>query len=141
MADIPAGALPAVPWLVLPQEGEPYLEGHQCGNCGAIFLGQRSVCSKCTARDQMTPVKLPNRGTLYSYTIVHRSYPGVEVPFVSAVVDLENGASVKGNLIEIEPKPENIEMGMPVEIVYRDAGRTDGEGNKYAAYFFRPAGS
>jgi uncharacterized protein len=140
MADIPAGALPAVSWLKLPENGEPYLEGHKCGNCGAVFLGERSVCSKCSARDQMAPVKLPNRGTLYSYAIVHRSYPGVEVPFVSAVVDLEGGGSVKGNLINIDPTPEAIEMGMPVEIVFKDAGRTDGEGNKYVAFFFQPAG-
>ena len=139
MADIPAGALPAVSYLKLSENGEPYLEGHKCGNCGAVFLGERSVCSKCAARDRMAPVKLPNRGTLYSFTIVHRSYPGVEVPFVSAVVDLEGGGSVKGNLINIDPRPEAIEMGMPVEIVFRDAGRTDGEGNKYVAFFFQPA--
>jgi len=140
MSEFPAGALPAVPYLKLPEGGEPYLEGHKCGNCGAIFLGARSVCSKCAARDRITPVQLPNRGTLYSYTIVHRSYPGIVVPFISAVVDLEGGGSVKGNLINIDPDPQAIEMGMPVEIVYRDAGRTDGDGNKYVAFFFQPAG-
>ena len=49
--------------------------------------------------------KLSNRGELYVYSIVHRSFPGIEVPYVSAIVDLEGGGTVKGNLIGIEPSP------------------------------------
>jgi uncharacterized OB-fold protein len=132
--------LPAVSWLKLPDAGEPYLEGHACGSCGAIFLGERSVCSKCGARDQMKPKRLANEGTLYAYSIVHRSFPGIEVPYVSAIVDLEGGGTVKGNLIGVEPDPEKIEFGMPVKVVYKDAlGRKDKEGNAYISYFFEPA--
>lgn len=131
--------LPAVDFLKLPEDGEPYLEGHKCGACGATFLGERTVCSKCGARDQMSPVKLPNTGKLYSYCIVHRSYPGIDVPYISAVVDLDDGTAIKGNLINIDPDPEKIEFDMPVEVVYRDAlGRKDKEGNSYLAYFFQP---
>ena len=31
--------LPVVPYLKIPAEGEPYLEGYKCGACGATFLG------------------------------------------------------------------------------------------------------
>ena len=131
--------LPAVDFLKMPENGEPYLEGHKCGACGATFLGERSICSKCGARDQMSPVKLPNTGNLYSYCIVHRSYPGIEVPYISAVVDLDDGTAIKGNLINMEPDPEKIAFDMPVEVVYKDAlGRKDKEGNSYLAYFFQP---
>ena len=131
--------LPAVDFLKLPDDGEPYLEGHRCGACGATFLGERNVCSKCGARDQMSAVTLPNTGKLYSYCIVHRSYPGIEVPYISAVVDLDDGTAIKGNLINVEPDPEKIAFDMPVEVVYRDAlGRKDKEGNSYLAYFFQP---
>jgi uncharacterized OB-fold protein len=133
------GPLPVVEFLKLPEDGDPYLEGQKCGSCGSIFLGGRSVCSKCGARDQMKAVKLSNRGALYAYSIVHRSFPGVEVPYVSAIVDLEGGGTVKGNLIGIDPDPEKIEFGMPVEVVYKDAlGRKDREGNSYISYFFQP---
>lgn len=131
--------LPAVDFLKLPEDGEPYLEGHKCGACGATFLGERTVCAKCGARDQMNPVTLPNTGNLYSFSIVHRSYPGIEVPYISAVVDLDDGTAIKGNLINIEPDPANIAFDMPVEVVYGDAlGRKDKEGNSYLAYFFQP---
>jgi uncharacterized OB-fold protein len=132
--------LPVVDFLKIPDGGEPYLEGHECKACGAVFLGERSVCSKCSARDRMEAVRLPNTGRLYVYSIVHRSFPGVEVPYVSAVVDLDGGASVKGNLIGIDPNPEKIKMGMPVRVVFKDAlGRKDREGNSYLSYFFEPA--
>ena len=137
MSDKP---LPVVPYLIIPEDGDPYLEGHKCGACGATFLGERAVCSKCGARDQMGTVKLPNSGKLYAYSIVHRSFPGIEVPYISAVVDLDDGTAIKGNLINVEPDPENIEFGMPVEVVFDDAlGRKDKDGNSYLSYFFKPA--
>ena len=131
--------LPAVAYLKIPDDGDPYLEGHKCGECGAIYLGERSTCSKCGARDRIEAIKLSNTGTLYAYSIVHRSFPGIEVPYVSAIVDLDGGGTVKGNLINVDPDPEKIEFGMPVEVVYDDAlGRKDSDGNSYLSYFFQP---
>ena len=135
-----AQPLPVVPYLKIPEGGDPYLEGHKCGACGATFLGERAVCSKCGARDQMSTVTLPTKGELYAYSIVHRSFPGIDVPYVSAVVDLEDGTAIKGNLIDVEPDPEKIPFGMPVEVVFDDAlGRKDKDGNSYLSYFFKPA--
>ena len=133
------GPLPVVPFLKIPDNGEAYLEGSLCTRCDAIFLGQRSVCSKCSARDKMATVRLSNEGTLYAYSIVHRSFPGVAVPYISAIVDLEGGGSVKGNMIHVDPDPKKLVFGMPVEVVYKDAlGRKDGDGNPYLSYFFQP---
>lgn len=139
MAEAAKKPRPVVDFLKLPDSGEPYLEGQKCKQCGAVYLGERPHCSKCGARDSMQATRLSNRGTLYVYSIVHRSFPGVEVPYVSAVVDLEGGGTVKGNLINVDPTPEKIELGMPVDVVFKDAlGRKDREGNSYVSYFFQP---
>jgi uncharacterized OB-fold protein len=131
--------LPVVEWLKLPEGSDPYLEGHKCQSCSAVYLGERAVCSKCGARDKIKAEKLANTGTLYVYSIVHRSFPGIEVPYVSAIVDLDGGGTVKGNLINIDADPEKIKLGMPVEVVYKDAlGRKDRQGNSYISYFFQP---
>jgi len=135
-----AGPLPVVSFLKIPQGGAPYLEGQRCKSCNAVFLGEREVCSKCGTRGQLEAKKLSNQGTLYVYSIVHRSFPGIEVPYVSAVVDLEGGGTVKGNLIGIEPTPEKVKMGMPVEVTYKIAPRKDKEGNEYLTYYFQPRG-
>jgi uncharacterized OB-fold protein len=130
--------LPIVPFLKIPDDGDPYLEGHKCGECNAVFLGERSICSKCSARDKISPVHLSNQGELYVFSIVHRSFPGIDVPYVSAVVDLEGGGTVKGNLINVEMDPAKIKMGMPIEVVYETAPRKDAEGNEYLTYYFSP---
>ncbi len=130
---------PVLPFLKIPEQGDPYLEGHRCKSCGATFLGERSVCAKCGTRDQIEPIPLSNRGTLYVYSIVHRSFPGIETPYISAVVDLEGGGTVKGNLVHIDPDPEKVRMGMAVEVIYEVAPRKDKEGNEYLTYYFQPA--
>ena len=134
------GPLPVVDWLKGAGTDDPYLEGHKCEECGSIFLGERDNCSNCGARGKMKPTRLGTRGKLYSYSIVHRSFPGIEVPYISAIVDLDDGGTVKGNLINIEPDPANLEFDMPVEVVFDDAlGRKDRDGNSYISYFFQPA--
>tara|TARA_B110000495_G_C22533085_1_gene324006 strand:- start:260 stop:526 length:267 start_codon:yes stop_codon:yes gene_type:complete len=88
----------------------------------------------------METIKLQNSGKLYSYSIVHRSFPGVEVPYISAIIDLEGGGTIKGNLIGVNPSPENITFDMKVNVVFKDAlGRKDKDGNTYVSYFFEPA--
>jgi len=141
MAETPAsGPLPVVPYLRIPADGPPHLEGRRCKECGAVFLGERAHCSKCGARDALEAKRLSDRGELYVFSIVHRSFPGIEVPYVSCIVDLEGGGTVKGNLIGIEPDPKQIRMGMPVETVFKVAPRKDADGNEYLAYYFQPCG-
>jgi uncharacterized OB-fold protein len=133
------GPLPVVSFLKRSAAGAPFLEGHECQGCRAIFFGPRLACSKCGARDRLVAKALSNTGTLYTFSIVYRSFPGIAVPYVSAVVDLDGGGTLKGNLIDVEPDPRNIALGMAVEVVYRDAlGRKDKDGNSYLSYFFQP---
>lgn len=132
--------LPIVSFLKTAGDGgKPYLVGSRCKKCQAVFAGERATCSKCGSRDQMESIKLGERGELYVYSITFRSFPGVDTPFISAVVDLEGGGTLKGTLKNIEPDPEKIKMGMPVEVIYEIAPRKDREGNEYLTYYFQPA--
>jgi uncharacterized OB-fold protein len=88
----------------------------------------------------MKPVPLLGRGRLYNYTIVYRSYPGIKVPFISAIVDLEGGGTVKGNLLEVEPDPRHLRFDMPVRMVFRETQIACAEGAGYIAHFFVPDG-
>jgi uncharacterized OB-fold protein len=130
--------LPVVPYLKIPESGDPHLEGQRCKECGAIFLGARIACSSCGGRQGFEAVPLANEGTLHVFSIVHRSFPGIDTPYVSAIVDLEGGGTVKGNLVNVEPSPDKVEMGMPVEVIYQIAPRKDREGNEYLTYYFQP---
>ena len=119
--------------------GDYFLSGQKCNNCSAIFTDQRQSCAKCFELNNFSKIKLSNEGILYSYSIVHRSFPGIEVPYISAVVDLDGGGTIKGNLINVKPDSKNISFDMRVRIIFKDAlGRKDKEGNSYISYFFKP---
>jgi len=121
------------------ENGEYFLSGLKCKGCNSIFLEDRSSCGKCFARDCFVELKLANTGKLYSYSIVHRSFPGVDVPYVSAIVDLDGGGTVKGNLVDVDVDPQNISFDMKVKIIFKDAlGRKDKDGNSYISFFFAP---
>lgn len=132
--------IPIVPYLRLPENEKeaPYLVGERCGSCGQVYLGRRVACAKCGAEGGFTEVPLSRRGTLWTYSVVRQSLPGVEVPYVTAIVDLPEGVSVRCNLVGVEPDPAKLRFGMPVEM---DTGvsQQDREGNDVVAFYFRPA--
>lgn len=128
--------LPATSYTRVREDGSVYLVGSRCTRCDAKCLGERSHCGRCGARDALEPYTLASRGRLYNYTIVRRSYPGITVPFISAIVDLEDGTSVKGNLLGVAPDPEAIRFDMPVRVVFRGAETANAEAAGYVAHFF-----
>jgi len=129
---------PIVPFLKLPETGEPYLAAQRCDACGAVYLGHRLACGKCLGRGPFSEVRLSKRGELYVWSIVHQSFPGVPVPYVVGIVDLPEGVSVRCNVIDVEPDPKALRFGMPVEMT-TGVSRQDKEGNDVVAFYFRPA--
>ncbi|MFZ4603479.1 MAG: Zn-ribbon domain-containing OB-fold protein, partial [Caulobacterales bacterium] len=97
------------------------------------------ACPSCGARGTFQSYEVARTGTLRAFSIVHRSFPGVATPFVSAVADMADGTVLKGNLRGVTPTPEAVALGMPIKLVLDDAGRTDSKGNRYIAYFFEAA--
>ena len=78
------GRLPLVSYLEL---DPPRLVAHQCRDCGARFFDRRNACASCGG-DRFEKVDVDTTGTVRTFSIVAFSIPGVEVPFVAAVVDL-----------------------------------------------------
>ncbi len=130
---------PIVPFLRLGEGGEkPYLVARKCKNCGALYWGNRVACARCRQQSGFEEVRVSDRGTLWTYSIVHQSMPGIPVPYVAAIVDLPEGISVRCTLVDVEPDPAKLPFGMPVEMVTRKV-REDKDGNEVIAFFFRPA--
>jgi uncharacterized OB-fold protein len=132
-----AELLPIAPYVGRSAAGEPRFEGSRCAECDAVYLGTRTVCGRCASRDRMEAVILASTGRLYNYTVVYRSHPGVETPFISVIVDLDGGGDVRGNLVGVAP--EDIRFDMPVRAVFERARQTDAKGRAYLSYYFVPA--
>ncbi|MGE0551234.1 MAG: Zn-ribbon domain-containing OB-fold protein [Kofleriaceae bacterium] len=133
-------AKPLVPFLEIPEDGKPYLRGLRCTSCKAVFFDRRANCASCGARGSLASERVANRGKLFAFSIIHRSFPGVEVPYISAIVDLDGGGTLKGNLKGIEPTPAALRAGMAVELAFGVVPERDDKGNRYLGYHFVPAG-
>lgn len=129
-----ARQVPIVSYLRLDEP--PVLVAQACDACGAHYFDRRNACASCGGRS-FSDHTLPRTGRLRSFTIVHRAAPGVVVPFISATAELEDGSAVKANLVGIDPDPEQIRLGGPVELTTWIHG-TDDEGTEAVAFGFRP---
>ena len=120
------------------EKGEPYLGGSKCTACGHLYVGERSVCANCTARGQIEPHRLAETGKIFVYTIVHRSFPGVATPFIDVIVDLDDGAHIKGTLLGVEPYPEQIPYDLPVRVVFNERAPVNMPDTPHLTYAFEP---
>lgn len=133
MSDV-AQQVPLVNYLVLGET--PHLVAHECTSCGARFFDRRNACASCFATEFRT-VDIPNEGELRAFTIVSQAGPGIKVPFVAAVVDC-GGTSVRGNIINTEPDPEHVTLGMAVRLATYSMG-TDDNGTEAIGFGYEPA--
>ncbi len=128
-----AAQIPLVDYLVL--GAEPHLVAHECTGCGARFFDRRNACASCSGTS-FEDVPVATTGEVRAFTIVTFAAPGVPVPFVAAVVDCD-GTSVRGNLVNVPPDPEHVELGMKVRLTTFPIG-TDDEGTEAIGYGFEP---
>ena len=135
MTDTAAPAqVPIVDYLVLGDQ--PHLVANECTSCGARFFDRRNACAGCFGTE-FTKVDVPTDGEVRSFTIVTFAAPGVPVPFVAAVVDC-GGTSVRGNVINTEPDPEHVKLGMRVRLTTYSLGADD-NGTEAIGFGFEPA--
>jgi uncharacterized OB-fold protein len=116
---------------------QPHLVANVCTGCGAAYWDRRNACAKC-GKQEFEQKSLSSDGELVSFSIVHRAAPNVPTPYVSAVVHLAGGGAVKTNLMDVEPTPENVKLGMKVKLKTFVAG-TDDDGTEAVAFGFAPA--
>jgi len=127
--------IPIVDYLVL-DDGDPHLVANESVDSGALYFDRRNADAKSgtTGFKQRT---LERTGTLRSFSIIHRAAKGVPVPYVSAIVDLDGGGTVKGNVVNTEPDPDHVTLGMRVRLTTYPTG-TDDDGTECIAFGFEP---
>ena len=101
------------------EEGtEGVLLGFRCRDCGVYVFGPATYCQGCTSND-LEPVELSKRGSLYSYTVVRvppSGWPGA-VPYILGQIELPEGPQVLAEVIDC---PEaGLKIGMDVELALR----------------------
>lgn len=107
---------------------EPFWQGlrrrevriQRCGECQRYVFYPRALCPYCLS-DRLEWVRASGKGRVYSYTVVRRAmHPAfqAEVPYVFAIIELEEGVRLPSNVINC--RPEDLRVDMPVKAVYHD---------------------
>jgi uncharacterized OB-fold protein len=97
-----------------------------CEQCGKFFWYPRTACPSCGSRE-LSWRPASGRGRVYTFCIHHHSllpcFRDV-LPFVTAIVELEEGPRLMTLLTDVAPDPGAINCDMPVvvEFVEVDAG-------------------
>lgn len=125
--------IPIVDYLVLGDD--PHLVASECTACGARFFDRRNACAACGGRD-FHQVRVASEGKLRAFTIVSHAAPGIPVPYVAGVVDCD-GTSVRTNIVNVEPSPEQVTLGMKVRLTTVPVG-SDSTGTEAIGFGFEP---
>ncbi|MFW5929419.1 MAG: Zn-ribbon domain-containing OB-fold protein [Halobacteriota archaeon] len=98
--------------------------GTECETCDTAYFPPRKLCPRCRRSGEIVEREMSGRGEVVSYTVVHEpgaDYEG-EVPYVLAVVELEEGPRVTAQVVD------DVEVGDEVSAVFRRIGEAGDEG-------------
>lgn len=94
----------------------------KCRDCGRVQAYYRGFCAHCWSRS-VDDLVSGGAGIVWTYTVTHQNRtPGFSegVPYVVALVALEEGVRVFGNVINCDPA--SVRIGMPVQVTFVDTG-------------------
>ena len=111
------------------------LEGRRCRRCGKLQFPARAACAGCSG-DALEPYRFSGRGAVFSFAEVAQPPRGFSGPYLVALVDLEEGVRVTAQLTDVEP--DEVHIGMPVEMVTRRLQERGPQGYLVYGYKFRP---
>jgi uncharacterized OB-fold protein len=106
------------------------LLGLKCKQCGTITVPPKIVCGNCASAD-LDIIELSGKGKIQTFTTVFVPPEGREgeCPYVIALVELDEGPWIMGNLTGIDPNKVTMDiMGKKVKM-----GHAVFPGDKYSA--------
>lgn len=116
------------PLPLINEETKPYweycrkheLRMQKCLQCGHIRFPISVICPKCHSMEAEW-AKLSGKGTIYSFTIYRVPYHPAfkdDIPYVVAIIQLDEGPRLESNIIGC--RVEDVRIEMPVEVAFDD---------------------
>jgi uncharacterized OB-fold protein len=105
----------------------------RCNACSRPHFYPRPFCPHCWS-DDVAWEEASGRATLYTFSIVRRNdLPpfNERVPYIAAVVDLDEGVRMLTNVVDCDV--DGVQIGMPLEVTFRH------ETDEVTLPLFRPA--
>lgn len=96
------------------------------------------LCPTCRRKGNLVRHQLSGKGEVFSFTTVHAPPLGFEyeIPYALALLKLEEGPVITAQIVDC--LPEEVKIGMKVEMVFRRISEDGKEGIIHYGYAFRP---
>ena len=113
------------------------LIGSKCTNCGRVFFPPRVICPDCRRKGNIEDIKFSGKGKIYTYSIVRSPSSDfkIEAPYAVAIIELEEGAKLTAQIVDTDI--DNINIGDPVEMVFRNISEDGADGVISYGYKFK----
>lgn len=121
--------VPARPIPALDIDNTPFWTGgadgklliHRCADCGYRVHPPTSFCPQCESR-AVAPEPVSGRGRIESLTVNHKAwFPGLAVPYVIALVSIEEQEDVRLVTNIVDCDPETVRIGQTVTVRFEQA--------------------
>jgi uncharacterized OB-fold protein len=92
----------------------------RCSDCGFVRYPPGPICTECASLE-FSWEPIGGGGSVYTWTEINRAPSdafAADVPYVYAVVELDEGPMMPTNLVEVGAA--DVEIGMRVELSYDD---------------------
>lgn len=117
---LPVADVETAPFWDACRKGKLMLQ--RCTNCGHHRFPPTYFCSKCQSAKHEW-IESQGRGRVFSWIVVRHPVPreiyAADVPYVVALIELDEGVRITSNIVGIEP--EKVAADMPVRVIFREA--------------------
>jgi uncharacterized OB-fold protein len=115
--------------IPIPQpESDNYWEGakagelrlRKCDDCNQAYFYPRNICPDC-GNNNTSWITASGKAKIHTFAIVHRPpHPGFmdDIPYVPAIVELEEGPRMATQIVNVEADPSKISIDMEVKVVF-----------------------
>jgi uncharacterized OB-fold protein len=111
-------------WRHIPERYN--LIGTKCITCGKTYFPPRVICPECRRKGKLETINFKGTGKIHTFSIVRTPIDDFKTisPYAIAIIELDEGAKVTSQIVDVDI--DSIEIGQPVEMVFRKI-REDGE--------------
>ncbi|MFH0748894.1 MAG: Zn-ribbon domain-containing OB-fold protein [Candidatus Bathyarchaeota archaeon] len=114
------------------------LLGTRCEICGKTYFPLRKICPQCRRDGKPVTVKFSGKGTVFTYTVIRVPSDDFEsyAPYAVGIIQLDEGPKVTSQIVDC--RPEDVHIGMSVEVCFRKLTSQGKEGIICYGFKFRP---
>ncbi len=91
------------------------MQMQKCKRCAVVAFYPVYICPECASRE-LEWTLMSGKGTVHTFTVAEKSSFEVEGPMIVALIELEEGAMLTSNIVNVDPA--RVHIGMQLKVRY-----------------------